>query len=547
MTAVGLLDTLRGGTVAAMPDDDPGELREALGREQATVELLQESIAELELALDDAGWTRMAALGQVEFSRQGLTKLAALCELMAIKNPLIKRGLGLRYFYVWGEGVAIAARANGPTPANPAEQDVNAVVQAFLDDDHHKRILSGPTGHASLERALGTQGNVFLSLWTSPLTGRVTVRKIPFLEVDDVICNPEDRAEPWFYKRVWNEVTVDPATGATQTVARVSYHPALGYWPASRPKRFGSADVVWDAPVLHVKGDGPDEWKFGIPDAYAAIDWARAYKAFLEDWATLIKSLSRFAWRATAPGQKQSKLRAALAAAPATDPATGAPITSGSVATLPPGVGLEAIPKSGATIDSESGRPLAAMVAAGLDVPVTMLLGDPGTTGARATAETLDKPTELMAASRRSVWTEAWQRILGYVVDQAAIAPAGPLKGVVTRDGDHLTVTLAGDTNTTVDVTWPDLDDEVDVEKLVKAIAAADQTEKLPPLTIARLLLLALGVEDIDEILDELTDDQGRWIPPAGTSGQAAADAYRTTGDIPDAMLVGDQADPGTR
>lgn len=534
---MGLFDTLRGGTVAAMPDASD-ELREALGREQATVELLQESISELEAALDDSGWTRLAALGQVEFSRQGLTKIAALCELMAIKNPLIKRGLGLRFFYVWGDGVAIASRATGPTPANAAMQDVNAVVQAFLDDDTHKRVLSGPTGHAALERSLGTQGNVFLALWTSPLTGKVTARDVPFLEVDDIISNPDDRAEPWFYKRVWNETRIDPATGATSTTTRTSFHPALGYWPASRPKRFGQAEVVWDAPIVHVKGDTVAGWKFGVPDSYSGIDWARAYKGFLEDWATLVKSLSRFAWRATAPGQKQSRLRAALAAAPATDPATGAPITSGSVAALPPGFGLEAIPKSGATIDSESGRPLAAMVAAGLDVPVTMLLGDPGTTGARATAETLDRPTELMAQARRALWTEAWQRILGYVIDQAVIAPQGPLKGVITRDGDRLVVALAGDTPSTVDVVWPDLDDDVDVEKLVKAITAADQTDKIPPLTIARLLLQALGVADIDEVLDELTDDDGNWLPPGDAAGQAAVDAFQRGADP--AAVVGD-------
>ena len=536
---MGLLDSLRGGTVATMPDNVLTEdLSGALERERNTVELLQESITELELALDDQGWQRLAALGQVEFSREGLTKMAALCELMAIKNPLIKRGLNLRFFYVWGSGVSIAADAAGPTLKNAAQQDVNAVVQAFLDDDRNQQVLTGPVGHAALERGLGTAGNVFLSLWTSPMTGRVQVRTIPFIEVNDVICNPDDREDPWFYKRVWNRTVVNPATGVASNESVTAYHPALGYWPASRPKSFGGDEVAWDAPVLHVKGGTAAGWKFGIPDSYAAIDWARAYKAFLEDWAALVKALSRFAWRATAPGNKQAGMRRALAAAPSTDPVTGAPITAGSVAALPPGFGLEAIPKTGATIDSESGRPLAAMVAAGLDVSVVALLGDPGTTGARATAETLDRPTELMAQSRRAVWTGAFDRILKYVIAQAAIAPRGPLQGTVTRDGDRVDVTLAGDTSATVDVVWPDLDDDVAIDALVKAIAAADQTEKVPPLVIARLLLQALGVDDVDEILDDLTDDDGQWLPPEGAVGQAAVDAYQR-GDDP-ASVAGD-------
>jgi hypothetical protein len=51
-----------------------------------------------------------------------------------------------------------------------------------------------------------------------------------------------------------------------------------------------------------------------------------------------------------------------------------------------------------------------------MDVPVTMLLGDPGTTGARATAETLGIPTEQAADLRRGVWTDARQAIFEYVI-----------------------------------------------------------------------------------------------------------------------------------
>jgi hypothetical protein len=534
---VGLLDALRGGTVAALPDTDPVDLSEELTRERATNELLTEALAELELALDDQGWTRLASQGELEFTRDGMRKLTALCQLMAIKNPLIKRGLALRFYYVWGDGLQISARATGQDLNNPAEQDVNAVVQDFLDDKSTTTVLSGPGAHATLERCLGVDGNFFVALFTSPLTGKVVPRLIPFAEIVDVITNPDDRDEHWFYKRRCITTTVDPATGKVTTRDVVTYHPAVGYWPATRPKALDGAEVLWDAPVVHAWAENkPLGWKFGIPDAYAAIDWARAYKTFLEDWATLIKALSRFAWRATAPGSKQAKIRKALAAAPAVDPITGANQTGAAVMT--PDITLEAIPKSGATIDSESGRPLAAMVAAGLDVPVTMLLGDPGTTGARATAETLDRPTELMADTRRALWTGVWKQILGYVIDQAVIAPRGPLKGVVTRDGDRLIVTLAGDTNPTVDVDWPDLDDDIAVDVLVKAIALADQTEKLPPLVVARLLLQALGVAEPDEILDELTDEDGNFIAPASMTGQAAVDAFNQGGDP--AAVVGD-------
>ena len=96
-----------------------------------------------------------------------------------------------------------------------------------------------------------------------------------------------------------------------------------------------------------------------------------------------------------------------------------------------PGMSLEAIPKTGATIDSGSGKPLAAMVGGGAGVPVTMLLADPGVTGARATAETLDKPTILEMGMRRAAVGQRLKRILSYVIDQAVKAP----RRAAARDG----------------------------------------------------------------------------------------------------------------
>src|SRR5690606_27754034 len=211
---------------------------------------------------------------------------------------------------------------------------------------------------------------------------------------------------------------------------REQLYPCVDYRPARRPQRWIGLPVDWSAPMLHVAVNRPLHWQRGIPDAYAAIDWARAYKIFLEDWATLVKSLSRFAWRLTAKGNARSQARQKLATKPPIDPATGRALDVGATAVTPVDAALEAIPKTGATIDSESGRPLAAMVAAALGVPVTMLLGDPGTTGARATAETLDRPTELEMGQRRELWTGVLRRIVGYVIVEAVRAPQGPLQGV---------------------------------------------------------------------------------------------------------------------
>ncbi|MFI7448088.1 hypothetical protein ACIBQX_11370 [Nonomuraea sp. NPDC049714] len=520
------------------------ELAEVVRAERATVAHLEESIADLERRMYEPGWQRLTSMAEQEFTREGLRQITAVNRIMALKNALIKRGLALRMAYVWGQGVEISAR----------DEDVNALVQAFLDDAGNRRCLTGAQAKIENEKALDTDGNLFWALFTNPRTGRVQARSIPWDEIADVITNPEDCSEVWYYKRVWFESSTDPITGGLTSRHRTVYYPALGYRPkGAKPLRVRDqvgdvAEVMWDAPVHHMKTGGDKGWKFGLGVTYTAIDWAQAYKSFLEDWATLVKALSRFAWKLTSKGSKQAAAKARMATAPTTDRYSGEPQRAGATAFTTPDMALEAIPKSGATIDSESGRPLAAMVAAALDVPVTMLLGDPGTTGARATAETLDSPTERTMELRREAWTETFQAILGYVIASAVKAPQGKLKGTVRLEDGVETVELAADADDTLDIAWPDIDD-LDPGAVIEAIVKADATGYVPPLVVVRLLLEALGVRDVESILDGLTDEDGNFKPPegaAGQAGQAAVDAFRR-GDDPAALLAGRKPDkPGS-
>ncbi|MCV2395935.1 hypothetical protein OEB99_16590 [Actinotalea sp. M2MS4P-6] len=489
---------------------------------ESLLEVLTESLADLELQLDDTGWDRIIAGSREQFSRAGLTRSAEACRVMAVAHPLVKRGVNLRIAYVWGSGVQITARAGADET-----QDVNAVVQAFLDDDGNQGAYTGDQAHERLERSVATDGNVFIAHFTNPRTGFVQARRIPFAEIADPITNPDDASEAWYYRREWS-ATVVRNDGTTATQMLQAYYPALGYWPATRPKQLNGAPVMWDAPVLHVKVNDLDGWDFGIGDVYAALPWARLYRDFLADWATLVKSLSQYAWRATSKGSKAQALRQKLTRRPAETAPDGNPNNVGATAVMGNDVTLEAIPKTGATVDSDSGRPLAAMIAAGLGIAVTVLLADPGQTGARAVAETLDRPTELEMGMRRSVWEDAYRRSLAYVITAAVRAPQGPLSGTVLRDTDtgRMVTTLTGDVDQTVEFDWPSMDD-LPVDQFVKAIVEADGTSKIPPEVTARLLMQVLGVKDVDDILESMLDDQGNWVDPMLSAGQAAIDAFR--------------------
>lgn len=474
---------------------------------------LNESLARLEqIDRDNVGWNRMLAQGQHEYTEDGLKRIAAMCQLMAIRNPLIKRALDLRAAYTWGQGVEVKA----------VDTRVDKVIQDFIADEANQEALFGPTAQVGRDVSVGTDANIFIACYTDPRDGRVEVRTIPFTEVGRVIRNPEDRIDVWFVR---HDTTYDSigADGQIMSKSLSVWHPTLGDHPRRpKPGYFTSGgiegwEIQWDAPVLHMAENRPDGWTFGVPIAYPALDWAMAYKDFLSDWATLMKSLSRIAWRQTGPGRKQAAVRAAISAAPGLDPVSGEPLLAGGTAILGMDQRLEAVSKSGATLDAHSGDPLVNMIAAPFGFPVTMLLGDPSR-GDRSAAENLDRPTELMIQLHQAWWAAGYARLFQYVLDASAKAPDGHLRMArIERDKrGREKVILANNRDRTVRVTFPDLDD-ITPAALVDALVKADQTGKVGPLTIARMLLVALNHPDPDAALAEVTSDSGEFKPAAGT------------------------------
>lgn len=460
---------------------------------------LSEAYSEIQaqLAADERGW--MLPSDKKGFTREILNAQADRAELMATMNPLIKRGLNLIAAYVWGQGVTVTVRDEASRG-----QDVQAVLTRFWDDELN-RCLTTPDGQVELERNLGTCGENWLALPTDSRTGEVWVRPIPAREISTILTDPQDGETDWFYLR---EYTVGKKPHRT-------LYPALGFRPVVQPKRYDrdwytdldhaelhDVEIRWDSPVRKVQvnrfGDR------GIGDAFASIPWAVAYKEFLEAWHKLMISLARFVWQAKAG--RADKAREVAAQILAADQQKKA----GATVVTDPNSRIEAISKSGATFDADSGRPIATIVSAGINVPVTMLLGDPGVTGARATAETLDEPTQLIFGLRRQVWSGVFRDIAGYVIDSAV--RAGLIRGTRLRRGDREVVTLPDNDSRTIITDWPDYD-STPVKDAVEAVLTAQTSQTIPPLTILRLLLKALKVEDADEILDMMTDDQGEFIP----------------------------------
>lgn len=496
-----------------------GDLLEQNSALLETVELFVERLAELELALDDVGWIQMSIDGQAEFSNAGLSKIITLARLAYLKNPLINRAANVQAHYVFGQGMNIEATPN----------EVDPVVQAFLDHPKNEVELTGHQARTMKEITLQLEANLFLVLFTNSSSGRVIVRKIPVDEVlaGDIICNPDDRKEPWFYKRVWTQRTFQISTGETSVSTMTAYYPDWRYKPASPGERIDvikGDPVHWDQPVMHVKVGGLDDMRFGVPEVYSALDWAKAVTKDLERYATLRASLARFAWfmaQKSTKGIDAAKRKLGTTLGIGTGVEDNPPPIAGSMFIGLEGTKPEPIRTAGMTPSPDDGRRLGLMVAAGTGIPETMLFGD-ADVGNLATSKTLDRPTELKMLDRQTLWADIFKGILSYVVEQAASRANGPLEGIVTVEADEddaaiVRVKAANGDLVGYEVTFPEILERSVTERvdaIVKAVTLGGlgtPAGTLDPRTAVGLLLRALGLDDIDELLDDLVPQGTTW------------------------------------
>ena len=195
---------------------------EAYQQEAETNVRLEERLAGLELAIEDRDWLKLSMEGGREFSRAGLAKIIQLSRMMTLKNPLINRPTEVGGYYVFGQGVSIQY----------ADDDINAVWQAFMDDPKNKVALTSPVAMIAQERELSETGNLFMAAFTNISTGRVRMRAIPVEEIQAIITDPNDDRQPWYYHRVWTQRVIDgrfSAHESQRSKEMQAYYPAMGY------------------------------------------------------------------------------------------------------------------------------------------------------------------------------------------------------------------------------------------------------------------------------------------------------------------------------
>lgn len=475
--------------------------------EHSNNELLQERIAELELALDDVGYERIGDSNfDKQFTKASIDKIAAMARVYWLKNPLVKRAVATQANYVFGQGVDVVA----------ADEDVQTVVDAFMEDSKNRAELTGEQAMLTKETELQVTSNLFFTFFTDPLNGATRVRTIPLNEITRIIYNPDDSKEPWYYYRQWQQ---PKEPGSQKYEMHQAMYPDINYMPkGGLPKHFNGIEVMALNPVYHVKTNCLSDMEYGVSEIYAAIDWAKAYKDFLEDWYTIVKSLSKFAWKATsksgATGMAQAKQVLEGAINGGSNPMNSdLPGQAAQVWMSSDNFDLAPMPKSGATVAVDDGRRALLMVCAATGI-YEHYFGDPST-GNLATAKAMEQPMLLMFQERQELWTDVFNTILGYVINQSALKPGGKLRGVMSFNDYGESYVDMGDTDRSVDVKFPPiLQEDVNerIDAIVKSVTLSGQTpaNTIDLKTATTQMLTALG-EDTD-IVDKLfPDDPKSW------------------------------------
>ena len=513
------------------------DLRETYRQERDTNALLVERLAELEFALEDANYMRLAAEGSRDFSRDGLRRISRQARIYWIKNPLILRGVKLKTSFVFGQGLNLQAK-------DPA---VNEVVQAFWMDPANQACLTSQQALIEQEDNLQLEANAFFALFTHPATGRVRVRSLPFDEIEETISDPDDALAVWYYRRDFTRKVFDLTSGTHREEQVTEYHPDWRYRPAAKPDTIGGKPVRWDAPVYHVAVNRLPGMRWGVSEVYAALDWARSYKEFLENWASIVAAYARFAWQAKTKGGA-SAVAAVKSRLQVTSNGNGAgadtnpPPATASTFVSNSGVSLEPVRTAGATTSAEDGRRLLLMVCAALGV-YEHYLGDPAT-GNLATAKAMERPMELMFLTRRMLWADVLTAILMYAVEQAALAPGGALSGTLTTNEYGEPVVDLGELDTHIAIEFPPLLDK-DTEASVRAIISAATLDGKSPQgldlkTTTQMLLQVLGRDDVDEMIAQLFPEG--WEEDRARKAMEMAQAMASTAQPDEGGTPADKA-----
>lgn len=438
------------------------QLAELIGEQEHRVERLKESLlGEVTLAIDNLGWAPLSGADRNDtgLRLESVKKSSDLNQALITANPMVKRGVAVRTSYIWGAGVDLGV-------------DSTAAFSRSL-----RRSLGSVQAQFEVERTIAADGNLFVEVTTRGTARRMRV--VPIDQVGGAAGNPDDNSVIEYillrYSRFDTPTMGQPGdersgNGASSRAVTVQEWVPTVELETPPVSSIDGIAVNRDKRIKHIAVNRLKGWWWGVPDLYPVAYWVKAYKKYLEQCAVLNEAYSQFAFKASANTRSGGERMASqIAADPGIDPATGQPLNIGATAILGANQDLVAL-QHGRPVDFTNGLPLAAMVAAGLEIPLQVLTSDASTGGSRASDNSLDEATKKAMQARQQFLSDELR-------DVAEMLGVGPFE-----------------------IDWPRVGEEP-LHRVLQALDMAGRSGMLFPVEWRNEVLRALGrdVQDAGE------------------------------------------------
>jgi len=460
---------------------------------------LQETVTLAQRTLEDVGWVSLndsnASYGSgmnFVWFKEMLKKV----KLMWYTNPLAGHWVNLTTWFVFGVGVS---------EPKSKEEDVQEAISEFWNDPDNKISITGFLAQQKNSAKIQYEGNLFFVLFTD-MTGDVRARMLNTDEIADIIYDPEDRMRPVAYKvkastKKYNygsdSYSVDSGVNKWKYYLDISV-PSANMFDIPQNK------IDDDQRVFHVRVNCDTNDKYGIPDLYRGVGWMEAHKNMAQDVATLVKSLSKFAWN------KKVKGSAAQVSSIAAGMKTNTSLSNitrpaGQTHVENEGIDTKAIstPTGGAVIGEKGMKSMQLMVSAASGYGYHYF-GDPST-GNLATAKTMELPIIKKIEAYQKIWENIFLTIINYMLMRKIEANALPGKVEIDSKHKRFIVTPAWEEQT-VDVDFPPIL-EKDIKETADGLSVGLTNDLISKDSAAREFLLALNMNNIDDEIEKIKKD----------------------------------------
>ncbi len=423
--------------------------------------------ADIELALDDRGWLvgGKAKAGELDpLSRQVQINKSRYYWL---RDPLAHQAVRLWTDYGLGD-TAITY--------NSEDAGVMKKLDKFTKDRRNRKLLNA-TGMKRLSTKLLVDGELFFTIYTDGV-----IRVIDPLQITDILCDEDDDDTVLAYKRVtansktlyYRDWTAEPADAA-KAKDPVTKQPVK--------------QLQTDCVIYHLPFDAFEKRGTGLFGC--CVNWSREHRRFMEARVAITQALATWAHKMSVKGG-QAQLNRMKAQLESTFAQTG---TSGGTERNPQpapgstffqneGVDLQPTSRSTGAGDARTdGDQLKLMVSAGTGI-MLHYFGDPSTSNL-ATASAMELPMLKMFASYQKLWKDAMRDIYSIVLDYKPDAEPAD-----------------------IEIELPPIlvDDLAKLGTFLTSFTTMFPEAKTD--SVLRLCLNAMGVEDIDDVLEEIKQNK---------------------------------------